>query len=171
MGYELAESFKWELPEVIIYPTGGGTGLVGMWKAFTELAELGWLENERLPRLVAVQSEGCAPVVKAFLSGADHCEFWPGADTLASGLRVPKSFADRLILAYLRESRGTAVAVSDTAILEAQRDLGKTEGISASPEGAATLAALPFLIREGYLSPEQRVVLFNTGSGLKYLLN
>jgi threonine synthase len=142
-----------------------------MWKAFAELAELGWLENKKMPRLVAVQSEGCAPVVKAFLSNADRCEFWPGAETVASGLRVPKSFADRLILSYLQESRGWAVAVSDSAILEAQRAFGTTEGISACPEGAATLAAVPVLMREGWLSPDERVILFNTGSGLKYLPN
>ncbi len=169
MGYELAESFGWELPEVIIYPTGGGTGLVGMWKAFAELEMLGWLEKTDRPRLVAVQAAGCAPVVNAFRSGSESCEFWPEAQTIASGLRVPKSYADRLILNCLRESRGTAVAVSDAQILAAQRWLASREGIFAAPEGAATLAALPHLLANGWISPDERVVLFNTGSGLKYV--
>lgn len=169
MGYELAEQFGWELPDVIIYPTGGGTGLVGMWKAFAELEVLGWLENAKRPRMVAVQAEGCAPVVKAFEENAAVCEFWANAHTIASGLRVPKSFADALILKDLRASRGTAVAVSDAAILEAQRQLGRLEGIFAAPEGAATLAALKELVRQNWLDPAERVVLFNTGSGLKYL--
>ncbi len=169
MGYELAETFDWTLPDVIIYPTGGGTGLVGMWKAFEELEALGWLKNTRRPRMVSVQAEGCAPVVKAFETGASFCDFWMNAHTLASGLRVPKSFADALILDDLRQSRGTAVAVSDESIVEAQRKLGRLEGIFSAPEGAATLAALEVLVRQKWLGPEERVVLFNTGSGLKYL--
>lgn len=169
MGYELAETFDWTLPDVIIYPTGGGTGLVGMWKAFEELEALGWLNNKRRPRMVSVQAEGCAPVVKAFEARASSCEFWPDAHTLASGLRVPKSFADKLILKILQESKGTALAVSDDAILEAQRKLGKLEGIFAAPEGAATLAALENLIQQKWVDPEEKIVLFNTGSGLKYL--
>jgi threonine synthase len=169
MGYELAEFFNWTLPEVIIYPTGGGTGLVGMWKAFDELEQLGWLENTKRPRMVSVQAEGCAPVIKAFHSGASTCDFWPGAQTMASGLRVPKSFADRLILANIRESNGTAVAVSDTAILEAQKNLAAQEGIFAAPEGAATLSALEELIAQKWIQRDERVVLFNTGTGLKYL--
>jgi len=169
MGYELAESFNWHLPDVIIYPTGGGTGLVGMWKAFGELELLGWLENTKRPRMVAVQADGCAPVVKAFQARAASCDFWTNAHTLASGLRVPKSFADRLILQDIYESTGTAVAVSDEAILEAQRQLASTEGIFAAPEGAATLAALRKLIEQKWIHPDERVVLFNTGSGLKYL--
>ena len=169
MGYELAESFNWHLPDVIIYPTGGGTGLVGMCKAFGELELLGWLENTERPRMVAVQADGCAPVVKAFQAGAASCDFWTNAHTLASGLRVPKSFADRLILQDIYESTGTAVAVSDEAILEAQRQLASTEGIFAAPEGAATLAALEKLIAEDWIQADERVVLFNTGSGLKYL--
>lgn len=169
MGYELAEAFQWRLPDVILYPTGGGTGLVGMWKAFDELEALGWLEHTRRPRMVAVQSEGCAPVVKAFASGADHCEFWEGAQTIASGLRVPKSFADRLILQDLYASKGTAVAVTDQTILESQKQLASFEGIFAAPEGAATLAALIQLVNSGWIRPEERVVLFNTGTGLKYL--
>ena len=169
MGYELAESFGWQLPDVIIYPTGGGTGLVGMWKAFAELQALGWLENTERPRMVAVQADGCAPVVKAFEEGAPICEFWQNARTAASGLRVPKSFADHLILQDISDSQGTAVAVSDESILESQKQLASTDGIFAAPEGAATLAALKELIKQGWLRPEERIVLFNTGSGLKYL--
>ena len=169
MGYELAESFGWELPDVIIYPTGGGTGLVGMWKAFDELEALGWLENVKRPRMVSVQADGCAPVVKAFQAKAAFCDFWTNAHTVASGLRVPKSFADQLILHDIYQSNGIALAVSDEAILEAQSHLAKMEGIFAAPEGAATLAALQALIRQNWLHPEERIVLFNTGSGLKYL--
>ncbi len=169
MGYELAEAFNWTLPDVIIYPTGGGTGLVGMWKAFDELEQLGWLEKTKRPRMVAVQAEGCAPVIKAFNSGAPTCEFWTDAQTIASGLRVPKSFADRLILAYIRESAGTAVAVSDASIIKAQKELAVQEGIFAAPEGAATLAALKELVMQKWIQPDERVVLFNTGTGLKYL--
>lgn len=169
MGYELAETLGWELPDVIIYPTGGGTGLVGMWKAFAEMQALGWLETTRLPRMVSVQATGCAPVVSAYQQGAEICEFWQNANTIAAGLRVPKSFADRLILADIRSSQGTAVAVSDDAILTAQRRLAATEGIFAAPEGAATLAAFEQLSQAGWIQPGERVVLFNTGSGLKYL--
>src|SRR6266540_5722348 len=169
MGYELAQAFDWTLPDVIIYPTGGGTGLVGMWKAFAELESLGWLSNNKRPRMVSVQAEGCAPVVKAFEAGASSCEFWMNAQTIASGLRVPKSFADALILRDLRESQGIAVAVSDSSILEAQHKLGRMEGIFAAPEGAATLAALEKLVEQKWIQPEERVVLFNTGSGLKYI--
>jgi threonine synthase len=169
MGYELAESFDWSLPDVIIYPTGGGTGLVGMWKAFDELEALGWLENTKRPRMVSVQADGCAPVVKAFQEGASFCDFWINAQTIASGLRVPKSFADHLILQDIYESQGTAVAVSDQAILDSQRQLATMEGIFAAPEGAATLAALKELIKQGWVHPEEHIVLFNTGSGLKYI--
>ncbi|MEO5886636.1 MAG: threonine synthase [Anaerolineales bacterium] len=169
MGYELAESFDWSLPDVIIYPTGGGTGLVGMWKAFDELEALGWLENTKRPRMVSVQADGCAPVVKAFQEGASFCDFWINAQTIASGLRVPKSFADHLILQNIYESQGTAIAVSDESILDSQRQLATMEGIFAAPEGAATLAALKELIKQGWVDPEERIVLFNTGSGLKYI--
>ena len=169
MGYELAESFNWELPDVILYPTGGGTGLVGMWKAFDELEKLGWLENTKRPRMVSVQADGCAPVVKAFDAKASFCDFWINAHTLASGLRVPKSFADQLILHDIYESAGTAIAVSDEAILESQKHLAGKEGIFAAPEGAATLAALKELIKQNWVHPDERIVLFNTGSGLKYL--
>lgn len=169
MGYELAEAFGWELPDVIVYPTGGGTGLVGMWKAFAELAELGWLGRKDLPRMVAVQAEGCAPVVRAFENDQEHCEFWQGAETVASGLRVPKSFADQIILQDLRESHGNAVAVSDQDILAAQRQMAHREGIFAAPEGAATLAGLSRLAKSGWVKPDERIVLFNTGTGLKYI--
>ncbi len=169
MGYELAEHFDWHLPEVILYPTGGGTGLVGMWKAFAELEALGWLESTARPRMVAVQAEGCAPVIQAFQAGAQRCEFWQGAQTIASGLRVPKSFADREILRNLHQSQGAAVAVSDAEITQAQQRLARLEGIFAAPEGAATLAALEQLLQQGWVRPHERIVLFNTGSGLKYL--
>ena len=171
MGYELAEAFGWSLPDVIIYPTGGGTGLVGMWKAFAELEELGWLDNTQRPRMVAVQAEGCAPVVKAFEAHATFCDFWINAHTVASGLRVPKSFADQLILQDLYDSQGIALSVSDEAILAAQHQLGKEEGIFSAPEGAATLAGLISLIQKGWVRPDERIVLFNTGSGLKYINN
>jgi threonine synthase len=169
MGYELAEKFLWQLPDNIIYPTGGGTGLVGMWKAFQELQTLGWLEDSNLPKMISVQSDGCAPVVKAFHSGSDKCEFWQEANTIAGGIRVPLSLADRLILEILRESGGTAVAVGDDVILEAQIELGRQEGIYASPEGAATLAALKKLLANGFIQPEESIVLFITASGVKYI--
>jgi threonine synthase len=169
MGYELAEEFNWELPDVIVYPTGGGTGLVGMWKAFKEMEALGWLENKNRPRLVSVQAEGCAPVTKAFEQGADFCDYWVGAQTIASGLRVPKSFADFIILKDLRESNGIALSVSDQAIIKAQHMLAASEGLFACPEGAATLAGLIKLVEENWVEPDERIVLFNTGTGLKYL--
>lgn len=169
MGYELAEAFNWTLPDVIIYPTGGGTGLVGMWKAFAELEELGWLDDAKRPRMVAVQAKGCAPVVKAFEAKAPFCDFWTNAHTIASGLRVPKSFADHLILQDLYDSHGAAVSVTDEAILAAQNQLGKLEGIFSAPEGAATLAALIKLLQQNWIKPDEKVVLFNTGSGLKYI--
>jgi len=169
MGYELAEAFGWTLPDVILYPTGGGTGLVGMWKAFAELEELGWLKDTKRPRMVSVQAAGCAPVVRAFESGALFCDFWTNASTVASGLRVPKSFADSIILQDIRDSHGTAVSVSDEELLASQRELGRAEGIFAAPEGAATLAALKKLIQQKWVDPQERIVLFNTGSGLKYI--
>jgi threonine synthase len=168
MGFELAEGFNWELPDVVIYPTGGGTGLVGMWKAFAELEKLGWINSKR-PRMVSVQAAGCAPVVKAFQSGAERCEVWQNAATLASGLRVPAVFADRLILQTLRESHGTALTVTDEEILFAQKEMAASEGIFAAPEGAATLAALRQLLTQDWIQSEEKVVLFNTGSGLKYV--
>ncbi|PKO12048.1 MAG: threonine synthase [Chloroflexi bacterium HGW-Chloroflexi-10] len=168
MGLELAEDFQWSLPDVIIYPTGGGTGLVGMWKAFEELEKLGWIGSQR-PRMVSVQSTGCAPIVKAFHAGSQRAEFWENAHTIASGLRVPGAFADRLILQALHQSEGTAVAVTDEQILSAQKEMAEREGIFAAPEGAATLAALPILLDQQFIQPHDRVVLFNTGSGIKYL--
>jgi len=170
MGYELAEAFDWELPDVILYPTGGGTGLVGMWKAFAELAELGWLNNAKRPRMISVQAAGCAPVVKAFDSHAKFCDFWLGAKTIASGLRVPKSFADQIILHDIHESDGLAIAVTDEEITIAQKLLGEKEGIFSAPEGAATFAALSRLVEQQKISQDEKVVCFNTGSGLKYLM-
>jgi threonine synthase len=170
MGYELAEHFGWELPEVVLYPTGGGTGLVGMWKAFEELAALGWLKRPHSrPRMVSVQAAGCAPIVRAVAAGAPRATFFENAFTVASGLRVPGPFADQQILRALRESSGTAVAVTDAEILAAQRQLAQVEGLFAAPEGAATLAGLAHLVQQGWVRPDERVVLFNTGSGLKYL--
>ncbi len=169
MGFEIAETFAWSLPDAIFYPTGGGTGLVGIWKAFQELEALGWLESAHRPRMFAVQAEGCAPVVRAFESGSETCEFWEDAHTIASGLRVPKSFADRLILSAIRESGGAAVAVSDEAIVSAQKRLAAAEGIFAAPEGAATLAGLEEARRLGLVQPGEQVLLLNTASGLKYL--
>jgi threonine synthase len=153
---------------VIIYPTGGGTGLVGMWKAFEELENLGWITAKR-PRMVSVQAEGCAPVVAAFQSGADNTVPWKNACTAAAGLRVPSPFAGKLILQALRLSNGTAVAVSDDEIFKAQDEIAQTEGVLACPEGAATLPALRNLVSKGWVRPDESVVLFNTGTGLKYL--
>jgi len=167
MGYELAEQMEWSLPDVIIYPTGGGTGLIGMWKAFSEMEELGWIGTER-PRMVTVQADGCAPMVKAFQEGHEFAQAWQGAKTVADGLRVPAAVGDFLILRALRESDGTAVAVSDQDMMEAARLMGRTEGVFACPEGAATLAAFQLLQNEGWIGDQERVVLFNTGSGLKY---
>jgi threonine synthase len=167
LGYEIAEQSNWRLPDLIFYPTGGGTGLVGMWRAFLELKELGWIEGP-LPRLVAVQSRGCAPVSQAFEAGERTVRPWPEARTIASGLRVPAPFAGELILAVLRESQGFAISVEEDEILEAMAVLAESQGIFACPEGAASLAALRRLCGEGRLSRESRVVLYNTGSGLKY---
>ncbi len=167
MGYELAEDLEWELPDVVIYPTGGGTGLIGMWKAFDELEALGWIGAKR-PRMVAVQAEGCAPIVRAFRAGETFASFWEGAKTVAAGLRVPAAVGDFLILAALRESQGTAVSVREEDLLAGQRSLANAEGILACPEGGATLAALRTLQREGWIEPQERVVLFNTGTGIKY---
>lgn len=167
MGYELAEQLNWQLPDVIIYPTGGGTGLIGMWKAFHELEQLSWIDSHR-PRMVAVQAEGCAPIPRAFHAGEEYAAPWENARTVAAGLRVPLALGDFLILRILRESNGTALAVSDRALVEAQMRMSSLEGIFACPEGGATLAALEILRKEGWISSEERVVLFNTGTGLKY---
>jgi threonine synthase len=168
MGIELAEALGWELPDVIVYPTGGGTGLVGMWKAFGELRAMGWV-NGATPRFVSVQAAGCAPVVRAMREGADRIAPWVDAATSAHGLRVPKVYADRLVLQVLRESEGAALEVSEEEIEQAQDDLAGSEGILACPEGAATLVGLRKLVQSGWVDRDQRVVLFNTGSGLKYL--
>ena len=167
MGYELWEQLCGDLPDVILYPTGGGTGLIGMWKAFDELCQMGLLEPP-LPRMVVVQSTGCAPMVRAFEEGTERAEPWHGAATLAPGIRVPGAFADDLILRAVRESDGIALAVDDDAIMDATRRLGAMEGIDAAPEGGATLAALERLLDMGWVRPDERVVLFNTGSGLKH---
>jgi threonine synthase len=170
MGIELAEAGGWGdawCPDVVVYPTGGGTGIVGMWKAFDELERLGWIGSRR-PRMVVVQASGCAPIVRAFDSGADHAEPWTDARTLAAGIRVPAAIGDYLILRAVRESGGTAVTVSDDEIVDAQRALGRLAGIYAAPEGAATFAALRHLRESGFVSAGERVVLFNTGTGLKY---
>ena len=168
MGLELAEAFDWETPDVIIYPTGGGTGLVGMWKAFEELEEMGFIGSKR-PRMVSVQAEGCAPIVRAFTENSDRAVFWEGAQTIASGLRVPGAFADRLILRAIRKSKGIALTVSDTEIQNCQKEIASHEGIFSAPEGAACLAGLQKLLNNGWVGRQERVVLFNTGSGLKYL--
>jgi len=169
MGLELAEAFEWDLPDVIIYPTGGGTGLVGMWKAFQELEELGWIDDRR-PKMVSVQAAGCAPIVQAILAEENQVEPWKNSTaTIAAGLRVPYPFADRLILRVLHESRGNAIAVTDEEILSAQKQMASLEGIFAAPEGAATLAGLIKLLEIGWLTHETRIVLYNTGTGLKYV--
>jgi threonine synthase len=167
MGYELAEQMGWRLPDVIIYPTGGGTGLIGMWKAFEELGELGWIHGPR-PRMVTVQAEGCAPIVRAFHAGDEFATPWQNAHTVAAGLRVPAAVGDFLMLRALRESSGTAVAVSDGELVDAQMRLSRLAGTFACPEGGATLAALERLLANGWIARGERVVLFNTGTGLKY---
>lgn len=168
MGYEVAEQLGWKLPQAIIYPTGGGVGLLGMWKAFEEMEALGWIGSER-PKMICVQSSGCAPVVKAWEQHKTSAEMWQNATTLASGLRVPKPYGDYLILDILKNSNGAAVAATDEEILEATRHWAKVEGIFAAPEGAACLVAYRKLRASGFLQAEDKVVLFNTGSGLKYL--
>ena len=167
MGYEVAEQMNWELPDVIIYPTGGGTGLVGMWKAFSEMEALGWISSKR-PRMVSVQSTGCAPMVRAYEQNAEFAEPWQGAKTIADGLRVPAAVGDFLILRAIRESNGIAVAVSDEDILENTNHIGRTQGIFAAPEGGATLAAFKKLRKDKWIKEDEKVVLFNTGSGHKY---
>ena len=168
MGYEIAEQLGWSVPDAIVYPTGGGTGIVGIWKAFEEMEALGWLDGRR-PRMYCVQAEGCAPIVRAFHEGAEHAEPWVGAETIAAGLRVPAAIGDYLILAALRESGGGALTVTDDEMMASVRELAALEGLFVSPEGAATAAALPKLLADGSVSPDERVLLLNTGSGLKYL--
>lgn len=164
MGLELAEIFNWNLPDVIIYPTGGGTGIVGMWKAFTELETIGLIGSER-PRMISVQSTGCAPIVKAFEEKKDKASFWEGAETIALGLKVPEAIGDYLILKALRESKGTAISVQDEEIMTAMYELAKKEGIMLSTEGAATIAAITNLLNKGEIEKEEKIVAFGTGSG------
>jgi len=169
MGLELAEQFDWKLADVILYPTGGGTGLIGMWKAFKELREIGWLESATMPRMVAVQSEGCCPIVKAFEAGSKFAEAFPNAHTIASGIRVPSALGDFMILDAVRESGGTAVAVEENKILEWMKLASRKTGLSICPESAACIGALERLVKEKWIQPEESVVIFNTASVLKYL--
>ncbi len=168
LGYELAEQLGWELPDWIVYPTGGGTGLVGMWKAFEEMERMGWIGPKR-PRMVSVQSETCAPVVRAFERGERFAQEFENAATVASGLRVPKAIGDFLILDAIRESKGAALAVSDEELLAAVKEVGAAEGLFVAPEGAACLPALKRLLKRGEVRPRESVVLFNTGAGVKYM--
>ena len=168
MAYEVAEQLGWSLPDWIVYPTGGGTGMVGMWKAFEEMEHIGWLEPGRRPRMVSVQAEHCAPIVRAFEQGAERSEMWKDARTVADGLRVPKAIGDFLVLRAVRESGGTALAVQDTDMVAGMRELGRREGISAAPEGGAALQAVKQLLRDGVVKPSDTVVIFNTGGALKY---
>jgi len=168
MGYEVAEQFDWQLPDAIFYPTGGGVGMIGMWKAFEEMEAMGWIGGKR-PKMIAVQVEGCQPVVRAFERGETRSQFWENASTVAAGLRVPKPLGDFLILEAVRASGGTALAVSDPELLDAGIRLARDEGIFAAPEGAACVAALEKLLASGFLKPAERIVIYNTGAGLKYL--
>ncbi|HUR91261.1 MAG TPA: threonine synthase [Gemmatimonadaceae bacterium] len=168
LGYELAEQLGWTLPDVIVYPTGGGTGLIGMWKAFAEMEELGWIGSGR-PRMVSVQADGCAPIVAAFETGARFADEFPNAATIASGLRVPRAIGDFLILDALRASGGTAVAVSDAELIQGARDIARLEGVFACPEGGACVPAVRKLVSAGAIKPDDRVVIFNTAAGVKYL--
>ncbi|HKC23979.1 MAG TPA: threonine synthase, partial [Thermoanaerobaculia bacterium] len=168
IGYEVVEELSWEVPDVIVAPTGGGTGVIGIWKALAEMEELGWIGSRR-PRLVSVQAEGCAPIVKAFQEKRPVSEKWEGATTYASGLRVPKAYADFLVLRALYESGGDAVAVSEEEMREATREIGSSEGIFAAPEGGAAWAGVKRLVEAGRIGRDERVVLVNTGSGFKYV--
>jgi threonine synthase len=169
MGYELAEQLDWTLPDWIVYPTGGGTGLVGMWKAFAEMETIGWLTPGRRPKMVSVQTEGCAPIIRAFANGAETAGTWEDAHTVADGLRVPRAIADFLILRTIRESGGTAVSVADAQMVSDMLVMGREEGVSAAPEGAASLSAIRQLVADGKIKKHETVVLFNTGGALKYL--
>jgi threonine synthase len=168
MGYEIAEQLGWTLPDAILYPCGGGVGLIGMWKAFAELAELGWIGQKR-PKMIAIQAEGCQPIVEAFNKDEQSSRMWSDAHTVASGLRVPKPLGDVHVLRAVRESGGTAIAVSDEEMMDGAELLGKTEGIFAAPEGGAAVAGLRRLIANGFLKRDEHILLYNTGSGLKYL--
>jgi threonine synthase len=168
LGYELAEQMGWTLPDVVVYPTGGGTGLIGMWKAFDEMEAMGWIGPER-PRMVTVQAAGCAPIVRAFEEGKRFADEFPNAATTASGLRVPKAIGDFLILDALRASGGAAIAVTDEELIAAAKEIGAAEGLFVAPEGAACLPALGKLVARGEVDRDESVVLFNTGAGVKYL--
>jgi threonine synthase len=169
MAYELAEQLGWTWPDWIVYPTGGGTGLIGMWKAFEEIETLGWVPRGKRPKMVSVQAEGCAPIVRAFQQGKEKADPWENASTVADGLRVPRAIADFLILRALRESGGTALAVPDADMVRDMVEIGRLEGVSAAPEGGAALTAIRQLVADGSIKPHERVVLFNTGGALKYL--
>jgi threonine synthase len=168
MGYEIAEQMNWELPDALFYPTGGGVGIIGMWKAFAEMEALGWIGPKR-PKMIAVQVEGCQPVVRAFQQGSARSTVWQNAHTVASGLRVPKPLGDFLILDAVRSSGGTAIAVSDSELLDAGIRLASEEGLFIAPEGAACVSALEKLLSSGFLKGEEKIVIYNTGAGLKYL--
>lgn len=168
MGFEIAEQFGWELPDAILYPAGGGVGLIGMWKAFDELEALGWIGSKR-PKLIAVQAEGCQPVVRAFQNGDDVSEMWKDAYTVAAGLRVPKPLGDRLMLKAIRQTGGVAIAITDQEMLDAGIELATEEGIFAAPEGGACVAAVRKLLSDGVLKASERIVIYNTGAGTKYL--
>ncbi len=169
MAYELAEQLGWKWPDWIVYPTGGGTGMVGMWKALDEIEQIGWVAPQRRPRMVSVQAENCAPIVRAFQQGTEKAEPWEGATTIADGLRVPRAIGDFLILRAIRESGGTALAVSDRAMVQGMLEIGRTEGVSAAPEGGAAFVAIQHLVADGSIKKSDTVVLFNTGGALKYL--
>ncbi len=168
MGYEVAEQFDWQLPDAILYPCGGGVGLIGMWKAFGELEELGWISSKR-PKMISVQAEGCQPITRAFEQNAESSDFWPNAHTVASGLRVPKALGDFLVLRAIRESDGTAISISDAEMIDAGLLVGRREGIFPAPEGGACVAAVRHLLTTGFLKANETIVIYNTGSGLKYL--
>jgi threonine synthase len=168
MGFELAEQLEWKLPDVIVYPTGGGVGLIGMWKGFAELREIGWIARDDVPRFVAAQATGCAPIVRAFDEGASESQSWPDPQTFAAGIRVPKALGDFLVLRALRESAGIALAVTDDETRDMMRLVGAMEGMLVCPEGAAAIAAAAKLRRDGWIHDDENVVVFNTGSGLKY---
>jgi threonine synthase len=168
MGFEAAEQFDWQLPDAIFYPTGGGVGMIGMWKAFQELEQLGWIGGKR-PKMISVQVEGCQPIVRAFEQNAEFSEFWQGAHTAASGLRVPKPLGDYLVLQAVRESGGTAIAVSDSEMMDACEQLASREGLFVAPEGGACVAALLKLRKSGFLKSTDRILIYSTGSGYKYL--
>lgn len=170
MGYEIAEQLNWTLPDVILYPTGGGTGLIGIWKAFREMQDMGWIDCS-LPRMIAVQTEACQPVVQTWFHHQQNCKNYVGKSTIANGLAVPNPFGEDLMIQVLKESNGTAIAVSDESILKAVYEIGKKEGRLISPEGAALWAALPQLLNSGFIQREEKVLLLNTGTGYKYLDN